>query len=152
MKSDRVPTKEEETTKEQLLHQDQQQRQISENSTDLLEEQLTKEPSMKFDGPIIEDDENDEINQHDEKESPNQAATTTAAATTTTTEEAATQPPSIFSPEAEAEWHKEITQFQQEQQQQQQNFRSNPQTKKPIVQYEIQCHLLLRDPNSFGDI
>ena len=126
--------KEEEEKKDQLQQhqQDQQLRQISENSTDLLEEQLNKEPSMKFDGdgPIDitdDDDENniDEINQ--DKQSPNKAATATATQA----------PPSIFSPEAEAEWHKEITEFQE-----------NNRPQKKIVQYEIQCHLLLRDPNN----
>ncbi|KAK1739422.1 hypothetical protein QTG54_009965 [Skeletonema marinoi] len=109
--------------------QQQQQRQTSENSTDLLEEQLNKEPSMKFDGdgPIDIPEHDDE--QHDEvietqQQSPKQAAATT---------------PSIFSSEAEAEWHKEITEFQEK----------NPPQPKKIVQYEIQCHLLLRDPNSF---
>ncbi|KAL7435383.1 hypothetical protein ACHAXM_004634 [Skeletonema potamos] len=120
---------EEKENKEQL--QQDPQRQISENSTDLLEEQLNKEPSMKFDGvgPIDkQDDDNDEIINQIEEQSPNQdAATPTETAT-----------PSIFSPEAEAEWHKEITEFQE---------KNRPQ--KKIVQYEIQCHLLLRDPNSF---
>eukprot|EP00986_Skeletonema_menzelii_P014117 scaffold8941_cov145-Skeletonema_menzelii.AAC.2 len=113
--------------------QQQQQRQISENSTDLLEEQLNKEPSMKFDddGPIDipEHDAHNEIT--DDNQSPKQS---TANKTTT-----ATATPSIFSSEAEAEWHKEINEFQQN---------NRPPTKK-IVQYELQCHLLLRhDPNS----
>eukprot|EP00984_Skeletonema_dohrnii_P011649 scaffold4672_cov78-Skeletonema_dohrnii-CCMP3373.AAC.2 len=109
--------------------QQQQQRQISENSTDLLEEQLNKEPSMKFDSdgkidiPEHDDEHHDETTDN-QQQSPKQAATTT---------------PSIFSSEAEAEWHKEITEFQQK----------NPPQPKKIVQYEIQCHLLLRDPNSF---
>ena len=111
--------------------QQQQQRQTSENSTDLLEEQLNKEPSMKFDGdgpidiPEHDDDQHDEVIEN-QQQSPKQAATTTTT-------------PSIFSSEAEAEWHKEITEFQE---------KNPPQTKK-IIQYEIQCHLLLRDPNSF---
>ena len=99
---------------------------------DILEAQLHKEPSMKFasNGPIdIPEEDNDENDDHSNNDqSPNQSTTKTAAT------------PSIFSPEAEAEWHKEITDFQEK------NTTSPP---KKIVQYEIQCHLLLRDRNSF---
>ena len=109
---------------EQEEQQQQQQRQISENSTDLLEEQLNKEPSMKFDESNCDDDVDPiDILHNEENENivdPDKKVT-----------------PSIFSPEAEAKWHAEIAEFE-----------AKNQPMKKIVQYEIQCHLLVRDPNA----
>jgi hypothetical protein len=138
-------SKQQQEEKEQQHQQQEQQRQISENSTDLLEEQLNKEPSIKFDddGPIDAPDDDDhdddnkknnnqDCNNEDHEQPPNRSAAGTTA-TANQKEDQAT--PSIFSPEAEAEWKKEIFEFQE----------TLPQ--KKIVQYEIQCHLLLRDPS-----
>ena len=132
----------EDQEEEQQQQQQQRQRQISENSTDLLEEQLNKEPSMKFDESNCDDDDPIDILHNKQRENivesdsgERQCTNQATAIVTTTDKEEVT--PSIFSPEAEAKWHAEIAEFE-----------AKNQPMKKIVQYEIQCHLLVRDPNS----
>ncbi len=134
-----IPKKEQQQQQQQ--QQQWQQRQISEHSTDLLEEQLNKEPSMKFDESNCDDDDPIDILHNEEHEnivesgSDERQRTNQATAIATATDKEVT--PSIFSSEAEAKWHAEIAEFE-----------AKNQPMKKIVQYEIQCYLLVRDPNS----